>query len=57
MFFISINLIFENRYKKYVDTINRSILIARLKLKIKNERLLKIILKIFNTNIISPFGI
>lgn len=49
--FIKINI------KDAFGTINRDILIARLKLKIKDQRLFEILLKMLKADIISPLGI
>lgn len=43
--------------KDTFGVINRNVLISRLKLKIKDQRLFEIILKMFKANIISPLGI
>jgi retron-type reverse transcriptase len=43
--------------KDTFGAINRNVLISRLKLKIKDQRLFEIILKMFKANIISPLGI
>nr|WAK85010.1 hypothetical protein [Amicula sp. isolate GU52X-4 cfCalB7] len=43
--------------KNVFGVINRNILISKLKLKIKDQRLFQIILNMFKAKIISPFGI